>query len=141
MSSGSINITWGVSRNFEEADLDLVLSGYAAVAEPRSKYEKSVWSVNGLTIKLYERTLFAQGKYTTSGVNIVSAINKLDGLSLDRNNRGKMTALKPVCARAVVCAHKVSPSRARSCSSGYKMSCARGERHIQREGCCDVICN
>lgn len=104
MSSNNINISWGVSPRFNEVDLELVLGRYSAIKmASKSEYELGLWKVNGLTIKLFKETLVAQGKYTTSGINIVNEIKKLKGLSLDHKNRSKLIALRPSSQNALIC--------------------------------------
>jgi hypothetical protein len=47
--------------------------------------------------------LVVQGRYTTSGVNIVSEIKGINGLSLDRKNRARLTELTPITQNALEC--------------------------------------
>jgi len=104
MSSSSINISWGVSPRFYRSDLESLLSRYAAVEnQPKSEYELGLWKVNGLTIKLYKETLVAQGRNTSTGVEIVHEIKKLNGLSVDQKNQSKLIALRPVAQNALIC--------------------------------------
>jgi hypothetical protein len=104
MSSGNITITWEVSSSFNTDELERILSGYAIeTLELKTEYEKGSWKVNGLTIKLYERSLAVQGRHTTSGVKIVSDIKSLKGLSLDQKNRARLAALTPVFQNAIEC--------------------------------------
>lgn len=104
MSSSNITLVWRIGSKFSEDSLAQIFEESGSTKqEPKGEHEKRIWKLNGLTLKLYDRTLVVQGKLSSAGLPLLEGINLIEGLSLDRKNQAIFRALKPISQNALLC--------------------------------------
>lgn len=104
MSLPNLTLVWKIGSRFTEASLaDILEEAGSTEQESKGEYEKRIWKVNGLTVKLYESSLVVQGKIGSNTLSLLEKTNRIRGLSLDSKNQAKLRALKPISQNALLC--------------------------------------
>jgi len=100
----SLTITWNVSSDFKDIRIKEVLESIKGEElEAKTEYEKYRWKASGLSLVRYEKKLFCQGPIIDDGLELVKKISEIEGLSLDRNNKGKFLKLVSSTQNAIIC--------------------------------------
>lgn len=99
-----ITIVWKASSRFHEQELVGILRKFEAERQAsKSEYELGIWKINGLTVKRYERKIVVQGNLDDYNRNLLPAIEKIDGLTLDAKNAAKLRRIFPSKQNAIIC--------------------------------------
>jgi hypothetical protein len=100
--SESATMVFGISAEFEEPAL-LAYMNKAKEKRPTGDYEKRVWTINGLTIKQYERKLVVQGSLNDFTRMFLQGLKGLRGLTLNGKNIAAFSRLFPSKHNAILC--------------------------------------
>src|SRR5437899_9113254 len=80
-----VTLVFEISWGFQELRL-LKHMAIAIDKKTTSSYEKKVWSINGLTIKLYEKKLVVQGGLNYNTKEFLRGLKDIPGLALYGKN-------------------------------------------------------
>lgn len=75
----------------------------ATEKKPTNDYEKRVWSIDGLTIKLYEKKLVVQGALNYNTKEYLRGLRDISGLTLDGKNAVTWLQVFPSRHNAILC--------------------------------------
>jgi len=106
-----LTIVFDITGEFEETAL-LQLMTKAKEQEPKGKYEKRIWSINGLTVKQYEKSLVVQGSLNDYTKGLLRGLKDIKGLALDEKNAAKLGRVFPSNHNAILCLECKSTSLA-----------------------------
>jgi rRNA-processing protein FCF1 len=97
-----VTLVLGISAEFDEPSL-LKHMTKASQKKPTNEYEKRVWSINGLTVKQYEKKLVVQGTLNSYTKSLLRTIGEVKGLTLDEKNAKIMAQIYPTRHNAMLC--------------------------------------
>ena len=100
--SEHVTLVFDISWGFQEPHL-LKHMDIANQKKPSSIYEKKAWSINGLTIKLYEKKLVVQGGLNANTKEFLRGLKDVPGLTLDGKNAAEWLQIFPSRHNAVLC--------------------------------------
>jgi len=100
--SEHVTLVFDISWGFEEPAL-LKLMEIAVQKKPSSSYERKAWSINGLTIMLFEKKLVVQGGLNQNTKEFLQSLKEIPGLSLDGKNVATWLQIFPSRHNAVLC--------------------------------------
>jgi rRNA-processing protein FCF1 len=100
----SINIVFDVSSNIDKDSLAKHVENFNGKARNlTNEYQRSFWSINGLSVILYERKLVVQGELSEMTKPFIKGLRDVKGLTLDLSNRQKLMSLFPIRQNSIVC--------------------------------------
>ncbi len=97
-----VTIVFEISWGFQEGQL-LKHMAPATEKKPTNDYEKRVWSIDGLTIKLYEKKLVVQGALNYNTKEYLRGLRDISGLTLDGKNAVTWLQVFPSRHNAILC--------------------------------------
>ncbi len=97
-----VTLVFEISWGFQESQL-LKQMEIALERKPTNAYEKKVWSIDGLTIKLYEKKLVVQGGLNYHTKEFLRGLRNISGLALDGKNAAIWLQVFPSRHNAVLC--------------------------------------
>ncbi len=97
-----VTLVFEISWGFKEPQL-LKHMEVAVGKKPTNEYEKRVWSIDGLTIKLYEKKLVVQGGLNYHTKEFLRGLREISGLSLDGKNAMTWLQIFPSRQNAILC--------------------------------------
>lgn len=100
--SESATMVFGISAEFDEPGL-LAYMKKAKEKGPTADYETRVWTINGLTIKQYERKLVVQGSLNDFTRTFLQGLKGVKGLTLNGKNIAVFARLLPLKHNAILC--------------------------------------
>jgi len=100
--SEHVTLVFGISGAFDEGAF-LEYMGKANEKKPTGKYEKRVWSINGLTVKQYEKTVVTQGSLNDFTRRFLRDLREVKGLTLDEKNARIFFRIYPTRHNAIMC--------------------------------------
>jgi len=104
MSPESVNLVFVTTSEFEEGILaTYVKDGKGATRKTTNEYQRFFWSINGLSLILYEKKLVVQGRLTDFTRKFIRGLRDVKGLTLDSKNTEKFLQLFPVRQNSIIC--------------------------------------
>ncbi len=100
--SEALTIVFEITGEFDESTL-LQLMSKAKVKEPKGEYEKQIWSIDGLTVKQYEKKLVVQGSLNDYTKGLLRGLKEIKGLALDEKNAAVLGRVFPSKHNAILC--------------------------------------
>ena len=97
-----VTLVFELSWEFQE-DLLLKQMALATEKKPISEYEKRVWTIDGLTIKLYQKKLVVQGGLNYDTKEYLRNLRSVPGLTLDGKNAAMWHQIFPSRHNAILC--------------------------------------
>jgi len=100
----AVNIVFMITSGFDEAFLAKHIESFDGKSrKPTNEYQRSFWSINGLSVIFYEGKLVIQGQLNEFTKAFLRGLRNIKGLTLDSKNAQKFMALFPVRQNSVVC--------------------------------------
>jgi rRNA-processing protein FCF1 len=100
----SINIAFDVSSSIDKDSLAKHVENFNGKKRNlTNEYQKYFWSINGLSVILYEKKLVVQGQLSEITKPFVKGLRDVKGLSLDSPNRQKLMSVFPSRQNSIVC--------------------------------------
>ena len=100
----AINIVFIVTSGFDIDSLARQIDAFNGKSRKlTNEYQKSFWSINGLSIILYEKKLVVQGQLSELTKPFLKGLRNIKGLTLDSPNLQKLMTLFPSRQNSVVC--------------------------------------
>lgn len=100
----STNIVFDVSSGIDKDSLARHVENFnGKTRNLTNDYQKSFWSINGLSVILYEKKLVVQGQLSETTKPFIRGLRDVKGLTLDSANRQKLMALFPSRQNSMVC--------------------------------------
>lgn len=100
----SINIVYEVSSSIDKDSLARHVESFnGKTRKLTNEHQKSFWSINGLSIILYEKKLVVQGQLSECTKPFIKGLQNIKGLTLDLFNRQKIMSLFPSRQNSIVC--------------------------------------
>jgi len=100
--SENITIVFELSAEFNDQALSEYMSK-AKEGKPTGKYEKRIWTINGLTIKQYDQKLVVQGTLNDFTRGFLRSLRTVKGLALDRKNALQFASIFPWKQNVMLC--------------------------------------
>jgi rRNA-processing protein FCF1 len=125
----AVNLVFTVTSGFNRTLLAEYIDGFKGRSRsPTNEYQTSFWSVNGLSVILYEKKLVVQGQLTEFTKAFLKGLRNIEGVTLDSTNTQKFMALFPVRQNSVVCSQCGKDSltiqgRIEGLDISFKMEC------------------
>jgi len=102
--SESVNLVFITTSEFKEDCLkEYAQEWKATIKRTTNAYQRLFWSINGLSIILYENKLVVQGRLNEFTKRFIKGLRNIKGLTLDSKNLEKFMRIFPVKQNSVVC--------------------------------------
>jgi rRNA-processing protein FCF1 len=100
----STNLVFTVTSEFDQDLLAKYVESYKGTSRKiTNEYQKAFWSINGLSVILYEDKLVVQGQLNEFTKLSLRGLRSIKGLTLDSKNAEKFRAIFPVRQNSIVC--------------------------------------
>lgn len=100
----SANLVFTVTSEFDRDLLAKYIESYKGTSRKiTNEYQKAFWSINGLSVVLYEDKLVVQGRLNEFTKLSLRGLRNIKGLTLDSKNAEKFMAMFPVRRNSIVC--------------------------------------
>jgi rRNA-processing protein FCF1 len=126
---GSVDLVFGLTAEFEQDFLAKHVTTYKGTRRrTTNEYQKSFWSINGLSVILYEKKLIVQGQLNNFTKAFLKDLPRIQGLTLDAKNAEKFWSIFPTRQNSVVCSKCGKDSLAiqgqvEGLDIGFRMEC------------------
>lgn len=98
------NLVFTVTSEFDQDLLAKYIESHKGTGRKiTNEYQKAFWSINGLSVILYEDKLVVQGRLNEFTKLSLRGLRNIKGLTLDSKNSEKFIAMFPVRQNSVVC--------------------------------------
>jgi len=98
----NVTLVFERSAEFDESAF-LAYMSKASQKKPTGEYEKGSWSINGLSVKQYERKVTVQGSLNDFTKKFLRGLSQVKGLTMDEKNARVFFQIFPTEHNAILC--------------------------------------